>query len=150
LPQPDITPKDAPAPKDAPKEAAKDGGEELRALLDAWLRCPTQPALDTLEKALRAFQTQWIVGRAGGGAAAGVAPLAKPRRRIAMADADRRVLERLADGWFATTADVPRWAWFENHELVRMEPAAQGGAETLRLTAEGWLSLGRRAPPDCA
>lgn len=123
-----------------------DTTSSLRTLFDRYLACPTAPALDELELALRGYQTDWIRARAGLEAAA-AAPAGKPappKPRFKIADGDRAVLERLADGWAPTVADVPRWAWFEDRELVRLEPdTADQGRSVLRLTEEGWLTLGR-------
>jgi hypothetical protein len=118
----------------------------LRTLLDRYLACPTAPALDELEDALRGYQTEWIRTRAGADAPPADAPAkaAVPKARFKITDADRAVLERLADGWAPTTAEVPRWAWFEDRELVRLEPdPGAGGREILRLTEEGWRTIGR-------
>ena len=72
--------------------------------------------------------------------------VSKPRFPIASADLE--VLKRLADGWPGTTAEVARWAWFENRELVALETNPAGeGPEMLRLTPLGWAAIGR-LPPD--
>lgn len=118
----------------------------LRTLLDRYLACPTSPALDELEHALRGYQTEWIRNRAGADAPPADAPAkaSVPKARFKITDGDRAVLERLADGWAPTTADVPRWAWFEDRELVQLVPDPGGeGREILRLTAEGWRTIGR-------
>lgn len=120
----------------------------LRTLLDRYVDCPTASALEELEQALRAYQTAWIRSRAGVDApppdvAAKAAPT-KPRFKVS--DADRAVLERLADGWAPTMAEVPRWAWFEDRELVQLVPdPADPGRQILRLTEDGWRTIGR--PP---
>lgn len=118
----------------------------LRTLFDRYLACPTAPALDELEQALRGYQTEWIRIHAGAGTPpatpSGKPSPAKPRFKIA--DGDRAVLERLADGWAPTMAEVPRWAWFEDRELVRLEPDPTDAARSiLRLSEEGWLAIGR-------
>lgn len=126
-----------------------DATNRLHALLDAYLRCPVEAARTELEQALRGYQTDWIRTRAGAdapplpvAAAPAAKPVAKPRFPIAAADID--VLKRLADGWTGTTADVTRWAWFENRELVSLEPNPAGeGPELLRLTPLGWAAIGR-------
>lgn len=126
--------------------------EALRALLDGYLRCPTEPALRELEAALRVYQTEWIGRHAGQPTAVAASappppptPVPKPRFKL---DSDQRaVLERLAAGWEATTADLPRWAWFEDRELIRLDPDPSGqGPERLRLAAEGWHAIGRLPP----
>lgn len=127
-----------------------DPADALRALLDTYLRCPAQPVLGEIEQALRAYQTGWITARAGNAAPILTAPsnAAVPKPRFRVDGADRTVLERIADGWVPTTAEVPRWAWLENRELVRLEPNPAGsGPEVLRLAEEGWHTLGR-TPPD--
>ncbi|WP_448203043.1 hypothetical protein [Azospirillum sp. sgz302134] len=125
--------------------------DALRALLDSYLRCPTEPARAELEQSLRAYQTEWIRARAGADAPPLAAPAknaakpaapAKPKFPIASADLD--VLERMADGWVPTTAEVPRWVWFENRELVTLEANPTGtGPEVMRLTPSGWAAVGR-------
>ena len=125
--------------------------EILRALLDGYLRCPTEPARAELEQSLRAYQTDWIRARAGAdapplkSAAPGqpkAAATARPKFPIAAADLD--VLKRVADGWTPTTAEVPRWVWFENRELVTLEPNPAGnGPEIMRLAPAGWAAVGR-------
>ena len=133
-----------------PKEAPQDA---LRALLDSYLRCPVDGARSELEQALRGYQTDWIRARAGADApplpapaqAAPARPVARPKFPIMAADLD--VLKRLADGWAGTTAEVARWAWFENRELVTLEPNPAGaGPEILRLAPTGWAMLGRVPP----
>lgn len=118
----------------------------LRTLFERYLTCPTTPDLDELEQALRGYQTDWIRTRAGAGAppaaTTGKTTPVKPRFKIS--DTDRAVLERLADGWVPTMAEVPRWAWFEDRELVRLEPdPGDSDRSILRLTDEGWLTIGR-------
>lgn len=129
-----------------------DATNTLHALLDAYLRCPVEAARTELEQALRSYQTEWIRARAGVDAppppaAAPAAPAAKPvvaKPRFPIASADLDVLKRLADGWPGTTADVARWAWFENRELVTLDPNPAGeGPEVLRLTPLGWAAIGR-------
>ncbi|ALG75084.1 hypothetical protein VY88_26515 [Azospirillum thiophilum] len=144
-----------------------DAKTTLHALLDAYLRCPAEAARTELEQALRSYQTDWIRARAGDdapplpAAAATLAPVpaasaarpAVPKPRFPIASADLEVLKRLADGWPGTTAEVARWAWFENRELVTLAPGpagpdtSGGGPELLRLTPLGWAALGR-LPPD--
>ncbi|MGA1858394.1 hypothetical protein VH569_20600 [Azospirillum sp. 11R-A] len=130
-----------------------DATNTLHALLDAYLRCPVEAARTELEQALRGYQTDWIRARAGADApplpvAAAPAPAAKPavaKPRFPIAAADLEVLKRLADGWTGTTAEVSRWAWFENRELVALDPNPAGeGPEVLRLTPLGWAAIGRR------
>ncbi|MGQ9367157.1 hypothetical protein [Azospirillum sp. A39] len=124
--------------------------EALRALFETFLRCPAEPVLADLQQGLRAHQTEWIRARAGGdapAAAPATAAGAVPKPRFRVIGDDRAVLERLAGGWLPTTAEVRRWAWFEDRELVRLEPNPAGhGPEVLRLTAAGWHALGRPAP----
>lgn len=144
-----------------------DAKTTLHALLDAYLRCPAEAARTELEQALRGYQTDWIRARAGDDApplpapattpapapAAPAARPAVPRSRFPIASADLEVLKRLADGWPGTTAEVARWAWFENRELVTLVPgpaipdAPGEGPERLQLTPLGWAALGR-LPPD--
>ncbi|MBP2231968.1 hypothetical protein J2847_005293 [Azospirillum agricola] len=129
-----------------------DPKDTLRALLDTYLRCPVEAARAELDSALGAYQTDWIRARAGADApplpAAGPpARPAAPRPKFPIAAADLDVLRRLADGWAGTTAEVSRWAWFENRELVTLEPNPAGeGPETLRLTPAGWAAAGRTPP----
>ncbi len=119
----------------------------LRALLDTYLRCPVDAARTELEQALRLYQTEWIRARAGADAPAPQPLPARPtvaRPKFPIASADLDVLRRLAEGWAGTTAEVSRWAWFENRELVTLEPnPTEGGAELLRLTPSGWAATGR-------
>jgi len=125
--------------------------DALRALLDGYLRCPTEPAHVELEQALRAYQTDWIRARAGvdapplKNAAPGQPKAASPARpKFPIAAADLEVLTRMADGWTPTTAEVPRWVWFENRELVTLEPNPAGnGPEIMRLAPAGWAAVGR-------
>ncbi|MBK1839447.1 hypothetical protein JHL17_18720 [Azospirillum sp. YIM B02556] len=132
-----------------------DATNTLHALLDAYLRCPVEAARTELEQALRGYQTDWIRARAGVDApalpATKPAPAAKPavpKPRFPIASADLGVLKRLADGWPGTTAEVTRWAWFENRELVVLDPNPAGaGPEVLRLAPLGWAAIGR-LPPD--
>lgn len=137
-----------PSPADPPADPNKDA---LRALLETYLRCPVQPVLSDLEQGLRAYQTEWVRARAGSDAPPPPADPAKagvPKAKFKVDGADRAVLERMADGWLPTTAEVPRWAWFEDRELVALEPNPAGsGPEVLRLLPEGWRSIGR-TPPD--
>lgn len=124
-----------------------DPKDALRALLETYLRCPVQPVLAELEQGLRAYQTEWIRARAGADAPPVVAPgkAGLPKARFKVDAGDRAVLERMAEGWVPTTAEVPRWAWFETRELVRLEPNPAGtGPETLHLTEEGWRTVGRQ------
>ncbi|WP_207457914.1 hypothetical protein [Azospirillum sp. SYSU D00513] len=123
-----------------------DPKQALRALLEGFLGCPTEPALTELEQALRAYQTEWIRARAGGDAPpareAARPAGAKPRFPIPSADLD--TLGKIADGWAATTAEVRRWAWLEDRELVVLEPNPAGtGPELLRLAPAGWAAIGR-------
>ena len=128
--------------------------ESLRTLLDGFLRCPTEPARVELEQALRAYQTDWIRARAGADAPPAAKPAAaepakaalkKPKFPIAAADLE--VLARMADGWVPAIAEVPRWAWFENRELVTLEPNPAGsGPEVMRLSPMGWAAVGRTPP----
>ncbi len=141
-----------------------DAKTTLHALLDAYLRCPAEAARTELEQAVRSYQTDWIRARAGDDApplpaaaatqaqapvpAAPAARPAVPKPRFPIASADLEVLKRLADGWPGTTAEVARWAWFENRELVTLAPDTPGsGPELLHLTPLGWAALGR-LPPD--
>ncbi|MFD1626116.1 hypothetical protein [Azospirillum griseum] len=133
-----------------------DTPDALRALLDAYLRCPLDSARAALEQGLRAYQDGWIRARAGADApppvaaapAATPATAAKPARpKFPIAAADLATLGKIADGWAATTADVSRWAWFEDRELVTLDPNPAGsGPEVLRLTATGWAAVGRVPP----
>jgi hypothetical protein len=125
--------------------------DALRALLDSYLRCPLDSARAELEQAARAYQTDWIRARAGVGSPpsdappAPVRPAARPKFPIAAADV--ATLQKLADGWAASTAEVSRWAWFEDRELVTLEPNPAGsGPELLRLTPAGWAAAGRVPP----
>jgi len=121
--------------------------DALRALLDTYLRCPVEPVRAELEQALRAYQTDWIRARAGADAPPVKEPSAKstpPKPKFPIAASDLDVLKRMADGWEPTTADVPRWAWFENRELVTLEPNPAGsGPEVMRLAPNGWAAVGR-------
>jgi len=121
----------------------------LRALLESYLRCPAQPVLTELEQGLRAYQTDWIRSHAGEAASppANPAKAGVPKPKFKVDGPDRAVLERIADGWAPTTAEVPRWAWFEDRELVRLDPNPAGtGPEVLRITDEGWRAIGRHPP----
>lgn len=129
-----------------------DPKDALRALLDSYLRCPVEAGRLELEQGLRAYQTDWIRARAGADALPVQAPEAPPRAAVPrpkfpIASADVEVLKRLAEGWAGTTAEVSRWAWFENRELVTLEPDPSGsGPERLRLTPAGWAAAGRLPP----
>ena len=134
-----------------------DATNTLHALLDAYLRCPVDSARAELEQALRGYQTDWIRARTGSdapalpatgaGTGAEAAPAKKavvPKPRFPIASSDLEILKRLADGWPGTTAEVARWAWFENRELVTLDPNPAGeGPEVLRLTPLGWAAIGR-------
>ncbi|AWK88030.1 hypothetical protein DEW08_14480 [Azospirillum thermophilum] len=128
----------------------KDPKETLHHLLDSYLRCPTEGARMDLEQALRSYQTDWIRARAGSDAPAaeparGARPAAKPKFPIAAADLE--VLRRMADGWTPTIGEVTRWAWFENRELVELQPNPEGsGPEVMRLAPAGWAAVGRTPP----
>lgn len=127
-------------------DSAKTTADALRALLETYVRCPIEPVRAELEQGLRAYQTDWIRARAGEDAPAPKAPAkaapAKPKFPIAAADLE--VLTRMAEGWVPTTADVPRWAWFENRELVILEPNPAGsGPEIMTLAPTGWAIIGR-------
>lgn len=138
-------------PEPTQPTATQPTAEILRALVDGYLRCPTEPARVELAQALHAYQTDWIRARAGADApplkttAPGQPKAATPARpKFPIAAADLEVLKRMADGWTPTTADVPRWAWFENRELVTLEPNPAGdGPDMMRLTATGWAATGR-------
>ncbi|WP_051340600.1 hypothetical protein [Azospirillum halopraeferens] len=124
-------------------------GNALRALLDTYLRCPAEPVLNDLQQALRTYQTEWIRARAGADAPAPAEPAKAgvPKARFKVTGEDRAVLERLAEGWEPTTAEVRRWAWFEDRELVRLMPNPAGtGPEVLRLAPGGWHAIGRLPP----
>ncbi|HYH39271.1 MAG TPA: hypothetical protein VD860_13690 [Azospirillum sp.] len=126
-----------------------DPKDALRALLETYLRCPVQPVLTELEQGLRAYQTEWIRARAGGDAPplADPAKAAIPKAKFKVDAPDRAVLERIAEGWVPTTAEVPRWAWLEDRELVKLEPNPAGsGPEVLRMADEGWRAIGRNPP----
>ncbi len=121
--------------------------DDLRALLETYLRCPAEPLRADLDQRLRAYQTDWIRARAGADAPPAAGKAATPRARFPIAAADLEVLRRMAEGWVPTTAEVPRWAWFENRELVVLEPAPSGGGpEVMRLTPGGWAAIGRTPP----
>lgn len=129
--------------------------DALRALLESYLRCPLEEARAALEQATRAYQTDWIRARAGADAPPPAPPLSAPpaparpaaRPKFPIAAADVTTLQKLADGWAASTADVSRWAWFEDRELVTLEPNPAGsGPELLRLTPAGWAAA-ERVPP---
>lgn len=124
--------------------------DSLHALLDRYLRCPSEPLRGELNAALTAFQTAWIHAHAGQNAPPPSPPAAAPNRippkpRFPISAADLAVLERMAEGWVPTAAEVPRWVWFENRELVTMEPNPAGsGPEVMRLAPAGWAVLGRQ------
>ncbi|TWA82512.1 hypothetical protein FBZ83_107200 [Azospirillum brasilense] len=133
-------------------ETPPPSAESLHALLDRYLRCPSEPLRGELNAALTAFQTAWIHARAGQDAPTAPPPTpAAPKRapakpKFPIAAADLAVLEKMAEGWVPTAAEVPRWVWFENRELVTMEPNPAGsGPEVMRLAPAGWAALGR--PP---
>lgn len=139
-----------PSPTTPLADPLKGSHDALRALLDTYARCPTQPTLTELHQALAAYQTDWIRVRAGEEVAppppAPVKAAASIKPKFPVGAAERAVLEKLADGWTATTADVPRWVWFEDRELVTLAPNPTGeGPEVLRLAPEGWRAIGR--PP---
>ncbi|HEY0832616.1 MAG TPA: hypothetical protein VGE72_01800 [Azospirillum sp.] len=126
-----------------------DPKDALRALLETYLRCPAQPVLSDLEQGLRAYQTEWIRTRAGADAPAVAVPgkAGVPKAKFKVDGGDRAVLERMAEGWVPTVAEVPRWAWLEDRELVRLEPNPAGsGPDILHLLPEGWRSIGRIPP----
>ncbi|PWC33208.1 hypothetical protein [Azospirillum sp. TSO35-2] len=135
-----------------------DPKDRLYALLDTYTRCPVEATRTELEQSLRAYQTDWIRAHAGQPAPPpppvenpAPAPAARPRvagPKFPIAAADLEMLKRLADGWPGTTAEVTRWAWFENRELVTLDPNPAGeGPELLRLSPLGWAAIGR-VPPD--
>lgn len=132
---------------------AHPGADALRALLDRFLSCPVDQLRAEIDAGLRAYQTGWIQARAGVDAAApmpSAAPADSAAGRVAPAKpkfpipaADLEVLARMADGWTPTTAEVGRWVWLENRELVLLEPNPDGGPEIMRLAAAGWAAIGR-------
>jgi len=137
-----------------PTMTPPDPKDALRALLETYLRCPVQPVLNELQQTLVTYQTNWIHARAGSdaaplkaGPAAGKGAVPKPKFPVGAAE--REILERLAGGWTATAADVTRWVWFEDRELIRMEPNPAGeGPDVLRLAPEGWRAIGRHPPEE--
>lgn len=120
--------------------------EERRRHLERFMDAPTAENLGALQASLAEYQTLWINLHAGiatgtpGGADAGAKSSATRARAPKLAAAEREVLARVAEGVRLTTADVARWAWFENRELVRLE--AEGGDEVLILTELGRAALG--------
>ncbi len=128
---------------------ATDPKNTVQALLETYLRCPTQPVLAALEQELRAYQTEWISARAGADAPTPAHPAkaSMPKAKFKVGDAERAVLERLAEGWKPTTAEVPRWAWLEDRELVTLRAnPANTGPDVLSLADEGWRTIGRSPP----
>lgn len=146
-------------------EGDEDRVNHLRGLLESYVRCPTSVLLADVEAALRLYQTRWITARAGGVPNPGVpdpgkntsdtgAPAAPsfeslpklPRLPVA----DQTILERLADGWVPTAAEVTRWAWLEDRGLVRLDQGPPGSdradKECLYLTPDGYRAIGRPMP----
>jgi hypothetical protein len=114
----------------------------LRQALERFLDCPTAENQQQVATLTAAYQTLWINERAGAPAAAPAKPTQMLKAPPRLAEADRAVLVKLADGWVATAADAPRWAWFEDRELIRMEPGPDG-EEILVLTDLGRAAAGR-------
>lgn len=116
--------------------------EERRRHLERFMDAPTAENLATLQASLAEYQTKWINLHAGvpsgdGGSAA--KPAVSSSRAPKLATSEREVLARLADGERLTIADVTRWAWFEDRELVRLQ--AEGEDEVLILTDLGRAAL---------
>lgn len=123
-------------------ETAQHDRIALRQALERFLDCPTSDNVTHVQSLAAAYQTKWISERAGVAAPAAAAvkaptPKAPPR----LAESDREVLVKLAQGWTATAADAPRWAFLENRELIRMEPGPDG-EEILVLTDLGRAAAG--------
>lgn len=113
---------------------------KLTEQVERFLDCPTAENLAAIQSLATAYQSRWISGHAGT-AAAGPTATTGDKRIPKIAFADRTVLQRLAEGWMATPADVPRWCWFEDRDLIRLEPHPQNPeTEILVLT-----DLGRSA-----
>lgn len=134
----------SPTPATPQKQASTPA--DLKSLLDRYLGCPDDDLRGELERALAAYQTGWIRERAGVPALSSTeevkaAPRPKsPKFPISAADLD--TLRRISNGWVPTTAEVPRWAWLENRELVTLEPNPTGdGSEILVLAPNGQAAI---------
>lgn len=112
---------------------------KLRQTLERLLDCPTAETLEELRSLAAAYQTSWIERRAGVAPKAEATAVRSSRKPPQISADDRAVLVKLAKGWRATPADVPRWVWLEDRELVRMETAPDG-AEILALTDLGRIA----------
>lgn len=108
----------------------------LRQTLERFMDCPTAEHGEQLRAQCAAWQSAWITARAG---VAAPAPAKQPLAVKApprLGEAERAILVKIANGWRATAADAPRWAWLEDRELIRME-AGPDGVEYLELTELG-------------
>lgn len=125
-----------------PTGGVSDQQTVLRQTLERYFDCPTAETAGEIATLLSAYQNRWIAERAGSGATTSIAttkPAAETGKRLPRVSHDEQVvLKKLAEGWPATTADVPRWSWFENRELVALAPHPDGGdAEILVITPLG-------------
>lgn len=122
-------------------ETAQHDRIALRQTLERFLDCPTAENLTQIQSLAAAYQTKWISERAGVAPPAAAVKAPPPKAPPRLAESDREVLVRLTQGWTATAADAPRWAFLENRELIRMEPGPDG-EEILVLTDLGRAAAG--------
>lgn len=113
----------------------------LRQTLERFLDCPTAENLTQIQSLAAAYQTKWIFERAGVAAPVAAVKASPSKAPPRLAESDREVLVKLTQGWTATAADAPRWAFLENRELIRMEPGPDG-EEILVLTDLGRAAAG--------
>lgn len=122
-------------------ETAQHDRIALRQTLERFLDCPTAENLTQIQSLAAAYQTKWVSERAGVAPPVAAVKTPPPKAPPRLAESDREVLVKLTQGWKATAADAPRWAFLENRELIRMEPGPDG-EELLVLTDLGRAAAG--------
>lgn len=122
-------------------ETAQHDRIALRQALERFLDCPTADNLTQLQSLAAVYPTKWISERAGVAPPVAAAKASTPKAPPRLTESDRELLVKLAQGWTATAADAPRWAFLENRELIRMEPGPDG-EEILVLTDLGRAAAG--------
>lgn len=115
---------------------------KLRQALERFMDCPAADRLEELRVLAVAYQTLWIEQRAGAAPQSAATKVAASKKAPpSVPEADRAVLVKLAQGALLAAADVPRWVWLEDRELIRMAPGPDG-REILTLTDLGRAAAG--------